>query len=65
MEHITIQLEREIYCIKSDEEYGFKKEISIRLIEFEAWWETISIQAPQNIIKACIIHFGYPKIQIV
>jgi hypothetical protein len=65
MEHITIQLEIEIYCIKSDEEQGFKKEISIRLIEFEAWWETISIQALQKTIKECIIHFRYPKIHFV
>ena len=44
-EHITNQLEREIYDITSNEQKRFKTEFSIRLIEFEAWWKTIGIQA--------------------
>jgi len=57
-ERITIQLEREIYGITSNEQKRFKKEFSIRLIEFGAWWETIGIQALRKTIKQRVIHFG-------
>jgi len=39
-EHVTNQLEREIHDITSNEQKQFKQEFSIRLIKFEAWWET-------------------------
>jgi hypothetical protein len=42
-ERVTIPLESEIYDITLNEQKGFKKELSIRLIEFNAWWETIGI----------------------
>jgi hypothetical protein len=45
MERVTNQLEREIYGITSNEQKRFKTEFSIRLIEFEAWWETIGVTA--------------------
>jgi len=64
-ERISIQLEREIYGITSNEQKGFKTEFSIRLIEFEAWWETIGIQALRKSIEQHIIHFGYPKMHLV
>ena len=44
MESVTNQLVREIYGITSNEQKWFKKELSIRLIQFEAWWDTIGIQ---------------------
>jgi len=44
-ERVTNQIEREIYGITSNKQKRNKKEFSIRLIEFEAWWETIGIQA--------------------
>ena len=65
MERVTIQLEREIYGITSNEQKRFKKEFSIRLIEFEAWWETIGIQALRKSIEQRVIHFGYPKMHLV
>jgi len=64
-EHVTIQLEREIYGITSNEQTRFKTEFSIRLIGFEAWWETIGIQAVRKNIEQLVIHFGYPKMHLV
>jgi hypothetical protein len=34
-EHVTIQLEREIYGITSNEQICFKKEYSLRFIQFK------------------------------
>jgi len=64
-EHVTVQLEREMYGITSNEQKRFKKEFSIRLIEFEACWEIISIEALWKTIKHHVIHFGYPKMHLV
>jgi hypothetical protein len=44
MDRIVSQLERVIYGITLNEQMRFKKEFSIRLIEFEGWWQTIGIQ---------------------
>ena len=44
-ERVTIQLEREIYGIISNKQKRFKMEFSIHMIKFEAWWESIGIQA--------------------
>jgi hypothetical protein len=65
IEHITIQLEREIYGITLNEQKLFKKEFSIRMIEFKDWWETIGIQALRKTIEQRVIHFGYPKMNLV
>jgi len=65
MERVTNQLEREIYGITSNEQKQFKTEFSICLIEFEAWWETIGIQAHRKSIEQRVIHFGYPKMHLV
>jgi len=62
---VTNQLEGEIYGITLNEQKRFKKEFSIRLIEYEDWWETIGFQALWNTIEQCIIHFGYPKMRLV
>jgi len=43
-EHVTNQLESEIYGISSNEQMRFKKECCLHLIKFEAWWETFVIQ---------------------
>jgi len=63
--HVTIQLEKEIYIITLNEQKQFKKEFSIRFIEFEAWWETIGIQALRKTIEQCVIHFRYGKVHLV
>jgi len=49
----------------SNEQKRFKTEFSIRLIEFESVWETISIQALRKTIEQCVIHFGYAKMHVV
>jgi len=64
-ERVTNQLEREIYDITSNEQKRFKMEFSIRLIEFEAWWDTIGLQALRKNIEQRVIHFGYPKMHLV
>jgi hypothetical protein len=64
-ERVTIQLEREIYGITSNEQKRLKKEFSIHLIKFEASWETIGIQALRKTIEPHMIHFGYPMIHLV
>jgi len=64
-EWVTNQLEREIYGIASNEQKRFKTELSIRLIEFEAWWETIGIQALRISIEQRVIHFGYPQMHLM
>jgi len=64
-DHVTLQLESEIYGITSNEQKHFKQEFSTRLIEFEAWWETISIQALRNTIEQRVIHFGHQKMHLV
>jgi len=50
-ERVTNQLERENYGITSSEKKQFKMEFSIRLIEFEAWWEIIGIHALRKSIE--------------
>jgi hypothetical protein len=65
MEHVTCQLEREIYGNTSNEQMQFKKEFSIHLIKLEAWWETIGIQALRKTIEQRVIHFRYPKMHLV
>ena len=64
-ERITNQLQREINGIASNEQRWFKTEFSIHLIEFEASWETIGIQALQKTIEQRVIHVRYPKIDLV
>jgi hypothetical protein len=56
-ERVTNKLERETYGITSIEWNGLKKDFSIRLSKFEAWWETISIQVRQKSIEHCVMHF--------
>ena len=54
-EWVTNQLEREIHDITLNGQKQFKTEFSIRLIEFEAWWETIGIQALRKSIEQQVI----------
>ena len=42
-----------------------KKEFSIRLIEFEAWWQEIGVQELRKTIEQSVIHFGYPIMHVV
>jgi hypothetical protein len=62
---VTNQLEREIHVITTNEQMRFKKESSICLIEFEAWCEAIGIQALRKTIEQRLIHFEYPKMDLV
>jgi hypothetical protein len=56
MERVTIQPERVIFGITSHEQQRLMHEYSICLIQIEAWWEKISIQAPRKTIEARVIH---------
>ena len=58
---VVNQLVRVIYCITSKYQMGFMKEFSIRLVEFEAWWQAIGIQELRQTIQQRVIHFGYPR----
>jgi len=64
-ERVTNQLEREIYGITSTDQMRFKTEFSICLIEFEARWETIGIEAIRRTIEQRVIHFGYPNMHLL
>ena len=64
-ERVTIQLARENIGITSNEQKRFKKEFSIRMIEFEAWWETIGIQTLRKTIEQRVIHFRYSKMYLI
>jgi len=64
-DHIANLLEREIHGTTSNEQMRFKKELSIRLIEFEAWWKAIGVQELQETIEQSVINFGYPKMHLV
>jgi hypothetical protein len=65
MERVTIHLGREIYGITSIEQMRFKTDISICMIEFYAWLESIGIHVLQKTIEQRIIHFGYPKMHLL
>jgi hypothetical protein len=43
----------------------FKKEFSISLIEFEAWWQAIGVQELRKTIEQRVIVFEYPKMHLV
>ena len=62
---IVNQLEREICCITLKDQMLFTKEFSIRLVEFEAWWQALSVQQLQKTIEQHAIDFGYPKMLLV
>jgi len=64
MECVTIQHEREIYGIPSNEQKRVKKDFFIQLIDFEGCCETINIEVLRNTIQQHMIHFGYPKIHL-
>jgi len=64
-DRIANPLEREIDGITSNEQMRCKKDLSIRLFEFEACWRSIGIQELQKTIKLRVIHFGSPTIHLV
>jgi hypothetical protein len=51
MERIIRKLERVIYGITLNEQRLLKKEFSLCLIEFDAWRQTIGIQALRKTIE--------------
>jgi len=65
MQRVSNQVETEIYGISSNEQKQCKKKLSIRLIEFEAWWKAHGIQALRKTIEQCVIHSRYPKMHQV
>jgi len=62
---VTNQLERVIYDITANEQKVFKKEFSIRVIEFIACWEKIAIYALRKTIKQHIRNLTYSKMYLV
>jgi len=65
MDPVANQLAREIYGITSNEQIRIKKELSTRTIKFAAWWKVIGVHELRKTIKQLVIHFGYPKMQLV
>ena len=65
MDRIVSQLESEMYGITSNAQMRLKKELSIRLIQLEALWQTISVQELWKTIEQHVIHFGYPQMNLV
>jgi hypothetical protein len=61
---IVTELDSKTDGITSNEQMGFKKEFSIRMIEFGAWWQAIIIQKLKKTIQQRVIHFGYPKMHL-
>jgi hypothetical protein len=51
IECMTKQLERVIYGITTNEQMRFNKQFSLCLIECEAWWEIIRIQALRKTLE--------------
>ena len=64
-DHIVSQVEREINGITSNKQMLFKKEFSICLVQFEAWWQAMGIQELRKTIVQRVIHFGYPQMHLV
>jgi len=54
-----------MYGNDSKDQMLFAQESSIRLVEFEAWWQGIGIQELQITIEQHVIHFRYPKMHRV
>jgi hypothetical protein len=65
MKLVTDRLERDIHGITSNEQKLFNMVISICFTMFEAWWETICIQALGKTIEQCGMQFRYPKMHTV
>jgi len=65
IDRVANQLESEIYGITTNEQMRFKKELSVCMIKFEAWWKAIGDQKLRNSIKQCVIHFGYRRKHLV
>lgn len=63
-DRIVSKLEREVYGITSKEQMRFKKEGSISLIQFEAWWQAIGVHELRKTIEQHEIRFGYPNMHV-
>jgi hypothetical protein len=60
LEWVATQREREIYGITSTDQQQFNNEPYIRLIDFEAGWETTRLQALMETIEHLVLHFDFP-----
>jgi len=63
-DRIVSQLDWEIYGITSNEQMRFNKELSICLIDFEAWCQAIGVQELCKSIEHRVIYFRYPEINL-
>ena len=64
-DRIVNQLQREMYGITSKDQMRFMKDFSIRLVEFESWWQAIGVQELRKTIEQHVLHFGHPKMHLV
>jgi len=51
------QLQREIYGITSKDQMRFTNVFSLRLVEFDVWWQGIGVQEVRKTIEQHVIHF--------
>lgn len=64
-DHVVHQLERAIYRITSIEQMQFQKELCIRLLEVEAWWQVIGVQELWKTLEQCVMHFTHSTMHAV
>jgi len=64
-DRIVSQVPSEIYGITSKEQMQFKKDLSICVIEFEAWWQAIGCPEVLNTIQTGAIHFRCQKMHLM
>jgi len=57
--------EGDIHPVTSNMQMQFKLAFYMDLIEFAAWWPTISFSHIKKTIEQCITHFGYPNMHLV
>jgi len=62
---VVNQLERKIHSIPSKAQMWLPKGFSIRLVEFEDWWQAIGILELRKTIEQRVINFGYPMMHLV
>ena len=64
-DRIVNPLEREIHGSASNDQMWFTKKFSVHLVEFEAWWQALSVLKLRKPIEQRVINFGYPKMHLV
>jgi len=64
-DRVVKHLESKCYGITSNDRMQFKREFSIRSIEFDTRWKAIGIQELRKIIEQHVIHFRYRKMHLL